>query len=92
MKMYNIRFDFIHPPEKVPRRYMRKIGLFAMDAREEGMQLVVEGVSYHITMLCFTHLWVRTGHIALDARIKTKMLNIAHNSACAALTINGINL
>ena len=70
MKMYNIRFYFIHPSEKVPRRYMREIGLFAMDAREEGMQLVVEGVSYNITMLSFTHFSIWTCDIALDAGLE----------------------
>ena len=53
---------------------------------------MVEGVPYHITMLCFTHLWVWTGHIALNARIKTKMLNIAYNGSCASMTIYNIYL
>ena len=53
---------------------------------------MVEGVSYHITMLSFTHLWVRTGHIALDTRLKAKVLDVAHNGSCAALTIYSIDL
>ena len=63
-----------------------------MDAREDGMEFMVESVAYNIAILRIAYLGVWACHIALNARLEAKMLDVAHNCACAAMTINGINL
>lgn len=40
--------------------------MLAVDTRKDSMELMVEGVSYDIAMLCFTNLWVKTCDIVLD--------------------------
>ena len=65
--MHNVWLYLLHPSDEFPCRYMREVGLFAMDAREEGVKFMVKGIANDIPMLCFSHLGGRARHIALYA-------------------------